>query len=280
MKRSILLFLMGLLTVGLVSLSGLDEGLAQKNADGTAGGGAAEVASLVSGEMGDGWIKLNSSADVRQSAEFKALTDASAAVAIANKGAARAAQAVSSTSTLGNVTASTKTVITYRWNAIKWKQMALRWVVVLGFTWLIGSAANNSRWSGGYWLGAVLGSVGFFLLTPLSINHIPHWPMAALGSALPALGSVLAGTSALNPITASALIPFLMLAFLLSHPRFSWMTVGVAIGFTAFLVLSVFTQPTVLWISSGFWARLFLATNALFSLLIAYLSLKTITDPG
>lgn len=276
MKRSISLFLIGLFTVGLVSLLGMDSGFAQRSANDST---PAEIASFVSSEMADGWMELHSQTDIRQSSEFRSLLDAESAVAIINSGAARAANAVSS-STLGNVSASAKTVIVYRWDSIPWKKLALRWVVVLGFTWLIGNAANNSRWNGGYWLGAVLGSVGFFLVSPLYINHIPHWPFATLGSSLPELGSLFVGTSALNPITASALIPFLMLAFLLGHPRFSWMTVGVSVGVAALLALSVFVQPSVLWIGSGFWARLFLAANALFSLLIAYLSLKTITDPA
>ena len=241
MKRSISLFFVGLFTVGLISFLGMDEGFAQ------------QTSSL------DTPDQVAASASIRSTPTI--------------------AVPIASAPILGNVTSSRNTVIVYRWDSIPWKKLALRWLVVLGFTWLIGSSANNSRWSGGYWFGAVLGSVGLFLISPLYINHVPRWPIAALGSSLPELGGLLTHSAALNPITASALIPFLMLSFLLSQPRFSWMTVGVSVGVAAMLSLSFFVQPSVLWLGSGLWARLFLAVNALFSLLIAYLSLKTITEP-
>ncbi|MFK8184920.1 MAG: DUF5942 domain-containing protein [Phormidesmis sp.] len=262
MRRSISLFLIGLFTVGIVSLLGMSAGVAQKTVSISE---PAQVVSDVAQRTADGWIKLNPKFDEKQVLGYTALMKSAAAGMVVP--------------TVANVTPSANTVIVYRWDSIPWKKLALRWVVVLGFTWLIGSAASYSKWSGGYWFGAVLSNVGFFLIAPLYINHIPHWPMAALGSFLPDLGGVFTRASALNPITASALIPFLMLAFLLSHPRFNWMTVGVSVGVAAVLSLSFFVQPSVLWIGSGFWARLFLAANALASLLIAYLGLKTITEP-
>lgn len=290
MKRSISLFFVGLLTAGLMSFLSVGNSFAQQVADADT---PAAIGAAVSIEMTDEWSELYPDAVSQQSFDAKAAMDAGAARAAFATKSVSEASGVDSGATANNATATHameasiipglktagSTVITYRWDEIPWKQMALRWVIVLGFTWLIGSTTGNSRWNGGYWLGAVLGSVGFFLISPLSINHIPQWPIATLGSSLPELGSIWANTSMLNPITASALIPFLMLSFLISHPRFNWMTVGVAVGFTALLSLSFFVQPAVLWIDSGFWARVFLAINALICLLIAHLSLKTITDP-
>ena len=171
------------------------------------------------------------------------------------------------------------TVIVYRWNSIPWQTIFMRWGAVLGFTWLIGSTAKYSQWQSGYWFGAVLGSIGLFLIKPLYVMGVPHWPLDLLGSAVPEMGGVLLSRPGLlSPLTASALVPFLMLSFLLSHPSFGWMTVGVSVGTAAMLGISVFTHPYLAWMGSGFWAQLFLAVNAALSLLIAYLSLKTITE--
>ncbi len=169
--------------------------------------------------------------------------------------------------------------IWYNWQTIPWKKIAILWSAVMALTWLMSKVADHYRWNGDYWLGAVLGSVGLFLLPPLHLFDLPHWPLRLLGSSLPEIGSVLTHSAKLNPVTASALIPFLMLAFLLSHPRLGWVTIGAAIGVTATLGVSVFFYPHVAWMSSGLWSQLFLAVNAALSLLIAYLGLKTITEP-
>lgn len=168
--------------------------------------------------------------------------------------------------------------IWYNWKSIPWKKIIIRWSVVMGLTWLVSKAVDHYRWNGDYWLGAVLGSVGLFLLPPLHLFDLPHWPLRVLGSSLPELGSVVAHTAKLGPITASALIPFLMLAFLLGHPRLCWVTVGAAVGTAAMLGVSVFMTPNMMWFGSGLWPQIYLAVNAGLSLLIAYLGLKTITE--
>jgi serine protease len=168
--------------------------------------------------------------------------------------------------------------IWYNWRAIPWKNIGVRWSAVLGLTWIISKAANHYRLNGNYWLGALLGSVGLFLLPPLYLFDLPHWPLNVLGSSLPELGSI-GHMAQLSPITASALIPFGMLAALLSHPRLGWVTVGASVGVAAILAVSIFMQPALMWLGSGFWAQLFLAVNAALSLLIGYLGLKTLTQP-
>lgn len=165
----------------------------------------------------------------------------------------------------------------YNWRVIPWKVIIIRWSAVLGLTWLVSKAADHHRWNGDYWLGAVLGSIGLFLLPPLYLFDLPHWPLRILGSSIPELGSVLLHTARLHPITAGALIPFLMLAFLLSHPRLGWVTIGVSVGMAAMLGVSTFMMPGVVWFGAGFWAQIYLALSAGISLLIGYLGLKTIT---
>jgi serine protease len=180
------------------------------------------------------------------------------------------------TNPLSNVLSSR---IWYNWQAIAWKTIAIRWVGVILLTWLLAKATGYRRWNGDYWLGAVLGSVGLFLLAPLYLFDLPHWPLQLLGSSLPEWGSIIAHTAKLSPITASALIPFLMLAFLLSHPRLGWVTIGCAIGITAFLTTSLLTQPHFIWLGTGLVAQLYLGINAVISWTIAYLGLKTLTEP-
>lgn len=170
--------------------------------------------------------------------------------------------------------------IWYNWHEIEWKKIAILWSVAMALTWLLSKAADHYRWNGDYWLGAVLGSIGLFLLPPLHLFDLPHWPLRLLGSSLPEIGSVITHSARLSPVTASALIPFLMLAFLLSHPRLGWVTIGAAIGTAATLGVSAFFYPHLAWIGSGIWAQLFLTVNAALSLLIAYLGLKTITEPA
>jgi serine protease len=167
--------------------------------------------------------------------------------------------------------------IWYNWRAIPWKQIVMRWSLVLGLSWLVSKTADYYRLNRDYWLGALLGSVGLFLLPPLYLFDLPHWPLSLLGSSLPELGSIY--MAKLNPLTASALIPFVMLAALLSHPRLGWVTVGAAVGVAAMLGVSTFVAPSLMWLGSGFWVQLFLAVNAALSLLIGYLGLKTLTQP-
>lgn len=168
--------------------------------------------------------------------------------------------------------------IWYNWKAIPWKRIIIRWSVVMGLTWLISKAADHYRWNRDYWLGAVLGSVGLFLLPPLHLFDLPHWPLRMLGSSLPELGSAIAHTAKLSPITASALIPFLMLAFLIGHPKLCWLTVGVAVGTAATLGVSALIAPSLIWLGAGIGSQIYLAVNAAASLLIGYLGLKTITE--
>ena len=168
--------------------------------------------------------------------------------------------------------------IWYNWGVIQWKKIVILWSVTMALTWAVSKAADHYSWNADYWLGAVLGSVGLFLIPPLHLFDLPHWPLRLAGSSLPELGNVVFHSAKLHPLTASALIPFVMLALLLSHSRLGWITIGASVGVAATLGVSVFLYPHLVWIGSGTMSQLFLAVNAALSLLIAYLGLKTITE--
>ena len=167
--------------------------------------------------------------------------------------------------------------IWFNWKAIPWQSIIIRWSGVILLTCVLSKVASYSRWNSGYWIGAVIGSVGLFILPVLYLFDLPQWPLRLLGSSLPELGSLVFHTSLLNPITASALFPFLMLAGLLGHPSLRWAAVGGAVGVSAMLTVSAFIDPQMMWLGGGWIAQLFLIVNAALSLLIAYLGLKTIT---
>lgn len=167
--------------------------------------------------------------------------------------------------------------IWFNWKAIPWKTIAIRWGGVILLTVGLSKVAQHNRWNALYWLGALVGSVGLFALPKLYLFDLPQWPLRLLGSSLPELGSLVFHTSLLNPITASALLPFLLLAGLLGHPTLKWVAVGGAVGVTAMLSVSAIMQPQMMWIGGGWGASLFLGVNAALSLLIGYLGLKTIT---
>ena len=131
-------------------------------------------------------------------------------------------------------------------------------------------------WTGPMGWGLVLGSSGLFVLQGLYIFDLPQWPLRVAGSSLPELGTTVQGGGLLNPIFASALIPFGLLALLLSHPSLRWLAVGLTIGMTACLGVSAVADPAMVWLGSGAAARSFLIINALLCFGMAYLATKAI----
>jgi serine protease len=123
--------------------------------------------------------------------------------------------------------------------------------------------------------GLVLGSSGLFFLRGLYIFDLPQWPFRVLGSSIPELGSAIQGSSALNPIFASVLIPFGLIALLLSHPQVKWLAIGSTLGVASCLTISAILSPQVMWLGEGAIARSFLLINAVLCLGLAYLSAKT-----
>ncbi|MEG3437070.1 S8 family peptidase [Pannus brasiliensis CCIBt3594] len=135
------------------------------------------------------------------------------------------------------------------------------------------------QWNGFFNAGLIFGSSGLFFLRGLYIFDLPQWPLRVMGSSLPDLGSVVQGSSALNPLFASVLVPFGLIALLLGHKRWKWFTIGLTLGVTACLGVSAAIDPAVMWIGDGSIARTFLGVNALLCLGLGYIALKTAILP-
>lgn len=111
--------------------------------------------------------------------------------------------------------------------------------------------------------GLIFGSAGLFFLRGLYVYDMPQYPFRLLGSAIPEWGSALQGSSALNPLFASVLIPLGLVALLLGHRSWKWFAVGASLGMASFLAISAVIDPALMGLGSGAIARLFLAINAL-----------------
>ena len=127
-------------------------------------------------------------------------------------------------------------------------------------------------WSWSLTTGLVAGSSGLFFLRSFYIFDLPQWPFRVMGSSIPELGSAVQGSSALNPIFASALIPFILVVFLLGHKKWKWMAIGSALGVASCLAVSAVVSPSVMWLGTDVVARLFLVANALLCFGLAYLA--------
>ena len=122
--------------------------------------------------------------------------------------------------------------------------------------------------------GLVAGSSGLFVLRGLYIFDLPQWPFRVMGSSIPELGSAIQGSTMLNPIFASVLIPFILVALLLGHKEWKWVAIGSALGVASCLAVSAVMSPSLLWLGSGVVARIFLVANALLCFGLAYLASK------
>ncbi|MBD3882794.1 peptidase S8 [Phormidium tenue FACHB-886] len=128
--------------------------------------------------------------------------------------------------------------------------------------------------------GLITGSTGLFFLRGLYVFDLPQFPFRVLGSSIPELGGAVQGSAVLNPIFASILIPFVLVALLLGHPQWKWFTVGTSLGVAVCLGVSAIASPTVLWLGTGILAQMFLALNALLCLTLGYLSAKAAQGNG
>ena len=129
-------------------------------------------------------------------------------------------------------------------------------------------------WSLSLASGLVAGSSGIFFLRGFYVFDLPQWPFRVMGSSLPELGSAIQGSAALNPIFASVLIPFILVALLLGHKQWKWLAIGSALGVASCLAVSAVISPNLLWLGSGVVARGFLVANALLCFGLAYLASK------
>ncbi|MFE4107777.1 S8 family peptidase [Almyronema epifaneia] len=141
----------------------------------------------------------------------------------------------------------------------------LAWVlrVYWPFTW-----TSPLNW------GLILGSSGLFFFKGFYIFDLPQWPLRVVGSSVAELGTAVQGSPLLNPIFASVLIPFCLIALLLSHQSLKWFAIGITLGTAACLSVSAISDPGLVWLGQGLGARFFLLTNALLCLGLAYLATK------
>lgn len=129
-------------------------------------------------------------------------------------------------------------------------------------------------WSWSLASGLIAGSSGLFFLRGFYIFDLPQWPFRLLGSSIPELGNSLNGDSALNPLFASVLIPFVLIVLLLGNPSWKKFAVGTALGSASCLLISAVVTPDIWWLGQGALARIFLIVNALLCYGIAWLATK------
>lgn len=136
------------------------------------------------------------------------------------------------------------------------------------------------NWSWSLSSGLIAGSSGLFFLRGFYIFDAPQWPFRVLGSSIPELGNAIQGSSALNPLFASVLIPLVLVALLLGHPTWKWLAIGSALGVASCLVVSAVVSPAVWGLGDGAIARLFLIANALLCYGLARLATKGEGQPA
>ena len=120
--------------------------------------------------------------------------------------------------------------------------------------------------------GLIFGSSGLFFLQGLYWFDLPQWPMRLFGSSLPELGNVVFGNANFNPLFASVLIPFALVALFLGHPSLKWFAIGSCIGVAACLGVSAVVDPGVWLLGNGAIARSYLLVNAALCLGLAYVA--------
>ncbi|NEP14570.1 MAG: peptidase S8 [Symploca sp. SIO2C1] len=120
--------------------------------------------------------------------------------------------------------------------------------------------------------GLIAGSSGLFFLKGFYIFDLPQWPFRVMGSSIPELGGAIQGSTALNPIFASVLIPLVLVVLFLGHPQLKWLAIGSTLGVASCLAVSAFFSPSLMWLGDGIAARSFLVVNALLCLGLASLA--------
>lgn len=130
------------------------------------------------------------------------------------------------------------------------------------------------RWSWAMASGLVAGSSGLFFLRGIYLFDLPQYPFRLMGSSIPEWGSAVQGSAALNPISASVLIPGILLAVLLGHKQWRWFAIGTTIGVSACLTVSAAIDPQLMWVGGGAISRIYLLVNALLCYGLARLALK------
>ncbi len=122
--------------------------------------------------------------------------------------------------------------------------------------------------------GSIFGSCGLFFLKGFYIFDLPQWPFRLMGSSIAELGNTIQGSQMINPIFASVLIPFVLVAVFLGHHSWKWFAIGSCLGVASCLGVTAFMSPSIWLLGSGNVAIAFLGVNAFLCLALAYLALK------
>jgi len=126
--------------------------------------------------------------------------------------------------------------------------------------------------NGALQLGLIMGSSGFFILKPIYIYDLPHWPMQFLGSSLVELGSVLKNSNILNPFFASVLLPVGFMILLLGNSVGKSFATGISLGVAACLTISAFFSINVWGMNNPLFIHSFLLGNAVLCIGLAALA--------
>lgn len=145
-------------------------------------------------------------------------------------------------------------------------------LMVVGSYLLAWFLRNYIPFSFGLHSGLILGSSGLFFLQGLYVFDLPQWPFRVLGSSIPELGSIPEGSTILNPLTASILIPLCLVIVLIGHKSLKWLAIGSALGVSACLAISAAIDPAVAGMGGELVSRSFLIINALLCFGLAYLA--------
>ena len=144
--------------------------------------------------------------------------------------------------------------------------------MVIGSYLLAWFIRNYLTFSLGLHSGLIFGSAGLFFLQGLYVFDLPQWPLRLMGSSIPELGNVVMGTTSFNPLFASVLIPFMLVALLSGHQSWKWFAIGSCLGVAACLGISAVIDPAVWGLGAGAIARGFLGVNAILCFVLGYLA--------
>ncbi|MFM2432505.1 MAG: hypothetical protein RLZZ511_3719 [Cyanobacteriota bacterium] len=119
------------------------------------------------------------------------------------------------------------------------------------------------RWNGWLLLGLLLSSSGCFVFQGTYIYGAPQWVLRLLGSALPEMGTVAQGIAALDPLSASVLLPGALWLLLCHFRSPKWFAIGVSLGMIPGLLAQMVPAPEILHVASGMGSQLYLLLNVL-----------------
>jgi serine protease len=122
--------------------------------------------------------------------------------------------------------------------------------------------------------GMLFGGSGLFFLQCFQVVGAPQWPFRLMGSSLSEVGNAAFGSSLLNPLFASILIPFAIMALLWSNRTGKSFATGISIGMAAALGVSSAVGVSVWGLGAGLVSTAFLAVNACLCFSLAWFAAR------